>query len=154
MFKIPKGKKHKPTTNKSQKQQKYMPSVALPYIRGLPEQFNNIFRTHCVRTYHKPFNSIRSMVVNPKHKIPDLKKCGVVYKISCADCHVKYKGETRRNLGTRLKEHTNLKACTLSAVGEHSANHQHVFDQDNVRVIAREDNFWRRQSKYARKNHP
>ena len=52
------------------------------------------------------------------------------------------------------RTYLNLKACTLSAVGEHSANHQHVFDQDNVRVIAREDNFWRRQSKYARKNHP
>ena len=63
-------------------------------------------------------------------------------------------GETSRNLGTRLKKHFNLKACTLSAVGEHRANHQHVFDHDNVRVIAREDNFWRRTIEIREKELP
>ena len=76
MFKIPKSKKHQPTTNKGPKQQKDMPSVALPYIRGLFEQITSIFRNHGVGTYHKPFTTIRSVVVNPKVETPDLKKCG------------------------------------------------------------------------------
>ena len=52
-------------------------------------------------------------------------------------------GETSRTLGTRLKDHSNLKACrpTLSAVGEHRANHQHVIDQDMI--ISIEENFWK-----------
>ena len=76
-----------------------MPTVALPYIRGLSEQLTNIFRNHGVWTYHKPFNTIRSMVINPKDKTPDLKKCGVIYEIPCADCHEKYIGKTSKNLG-------------------------------------------------------
>ena len=95
--------------------------------------------TSTVTMVWEPTLSHLPPLVNPKDKTSDLKKCGVVYEITCADCHEKYIGETSRNLGPRLKEHSNLKACTISAVGEHCANHQHVFDRDNVRVIARED---------------
>ena len=85
-----KRKKHYPTINKGQKQQKDMPSVALPCIRGLSEQLTNFFHNHGLGTYHKPFNTIRlNMLVNPKDKTPDLKKCWVVYEIPCADCHKK-----------------------------------------------------------------
>ena len=73
---------------------------------------------HRVSTYHKPINTIRSLLVHPKDKVPDDKKCGVVYKFTCATCKDTYVGETGRSLGIRTKDHLSNKT-PLTAVGEH-----------------------------------
>lgn len=72
------------TTKKFKKQDKNQPnkkdtniSVPLPYVHGLSEKLTNIFHSHGVGTYHKPYNTIRSLLVHPKDKTPDCNKCGV-----------------------------------------------------------------------------
>ena len=114
-------------------------SVGLPYVRGTSEKLAKIFREHGVGTYHKPFNTLRSILVHPKDKTPDLKKCGVIYQLQCPQCPEQYVGETGRTLETRLKEHFKL-ASPRTAVGEH----EHPISQDNVKVISREDHTLRR----------
>ena len=114
-------------------------SVGLPYVRGTSEKLAKIFREHGVGTYHKPFNTLRSILLHPKDKTPDLKKCGVIYQLQCPQCPEQYVGETGRTLETRLKEHFKL-ASPRTAVGEH----EHPISQDNVKVIAREDHTLRR----------
>ena len=63
------------TTKKFKKQDKNQPnkkdtniSVPLPYVHGLSEKLTNIFHSHGVGTYHKPYNTIRSLLVHPKDK--------------------------------------------------------------------------------------
>ena len=59
--------------------------------------------------YYKPVNTLRSILVFPKDKTPKDKKCGVLYEITCDQGPVQvYIGETKRSLGKRFKEHTNL----------------------------------------------
>ena len=127
-------------------------SVGLPYIRGTSEKLARIFRNHGVRAYHKPFNTLHSILVHPKDKTPDLKKCGVVYEIQCPECPAQYVGETARTLETRMRDHLKQKS-PRTAVGEH----EHSIKMDDVKVIAREDNMWRRKIRESieiRTHHP
>ena len=77
--------------------------VALPYIKGLSEELQRIFRSHGVSTYHKPFNTLRSLLVKPKDKPVKEKKCGTIYSVSCENCQKEYVGESGRTLGIRFK---------------------------------------------------
>ena len=74
----------------------------MPYVQGISEKLTRIFKEHGVGTYHKPYNTIKSLLVHPKDKTPDMNKCGVVYEIACPECDEKYIGETARAMSTRL----------------------------------------------------
>lgn len=149
MHKIPKSKKSKPAINANDDNELVRSaSVGLPYINGLSEKLTHIFRQHGVSTYHKPVNTIRSLLVHPKDKTPDSKKCGVVYQIDCPKCTDTYIGETIRKLETRVSDHRK-QVGDLTAVGEHTKNHQHRITTDNARVLAREQHFWKRKIREA-----
>ena len=141
IFKIP-HRKPRPLPDR-ETATKTTPSVALPYIRGLSEKLSTIFRDHGVSTYHKPINTIRSRLVHPKDKVPNNKKCGVIYKITCPSCNDTYVGETGRSLGTRMKDHLSNRA-PLTAVGEHRSKHQHNIQDSDVKILAREHHLWSR----------
>ena len=121
-------------------------NIPLPYVQGISEKLTRIFKEHGVGTYHKPYNTIKSLLVHPKDKTPDMNKCGVVYEIACPECDEKYIGETARAMSTRLKEHLKPKAI-LSAVAEHCLDQGHNIKKENVKIIAREDHLWRRKIK-------
>jgi len=124
-------------------------SIPLPYVRGVSEQLTRVFRKQGVSVYHKPFNTIRSQLVHPKDPTPPEKKCGVIYKIECEQCHLDYIGETARTFGTRFKEHANTRRAALTAVGEHCKNVGHSISMDSCDIIGREDNYLRRKIKEA-----
>ena len=112
--------------------------MGLPYVRGTSEKLAKIFREHGVGTYHKPFNTLRSILVHPKDKTPDSKKCGVIYQIQSPQCPQHHEGETGCTLETRIKEHLKL-ASLRTTVGEHG----HPISKDNVKVIVREHHTFR-----------
>ena len=144
MFKSPKPRKKKDSSANNNPTNRRI-NVPLPYIRGISEKLNRIFRDHGVNAYHKPINTIRSFLVHPKDKTPDCDKCGVVYKINCSDCKDTYVGETARAMSVRFDEHTTTDtSAPLTAVGEHTVKHKHEVDIDNVQIICREDHFWNR----------
>ena len=88
------------------------------------------------------------MVVRPKDKTPDDKKCGVVYRITCPDCQDTYVGETGRALQTRMKDHLSTRA-PLTAVGEHCQEHRHKIKTTDVEIITREEHLWSRKIREA-----
>ena len=116
-FKIPPPKKKSDTSHNTTRGQART-SVGLPYIRGTSEKLARIFKNHGVGAYHKPFNTLRSILVHPKDKTPDHKKCGVVYEIQCRECPAQYVCETARTLETRMKDHLKQK-FPRTAVGNH-----------------------------------
>ena len=42
--------------------------VCIPTISELSEQLQRVFKSHGVASYHKPFNTIKSLLVRPKDK--------------------------------------------------------------------------------------
>ena len=124
------------------------PSIGLPYVQGLSERLSKTFRQHGVIVYHKPVNTLRSILVHPKDKTPKDKKCGVIYEITCDQdpAHV-YIGETKRPLRKCFKEHTNLTIPT--GVGDHCNATGHSVSLDNTRVLTREPQWTKRKVKEA-----
>ena len=131
------------------KEEKAYPPRPIPYIRGLSERLSKIFHQRGIRIYHKPVNTLRTMLVHPKDRTPNSQKCGVVYHLKCSDCDSTYIGETARALDARFKEHSSIKRSALTAVGEHCKEHQHSLTWENVSVLAREDNTSRRKIREA-----
>ena len=123
-------------------------SIGLPYIHGTSEKLARIFRAHDVGVYHRPINTIRSLLVHPKDKTLDLQKCGVVYQVTCPQCQHLYVGETGRILATRMKEHTSHNTQP-TAVGDHCREHGHVISKNNVEVLAREEGWLKRKVREA-----
>ena len=115
---------------------------------SLSRELLRTFRQHGVSVYHKPVNTLRSILVHPKDKTPKDKKYGVIYEITCDQdpAHV-YIGETKRPLGKRFKEHTNLTIPT--GVGDHCNATGHSVSLDNTKVLTREPQWTKRKVKEA-----
>jgi len=101
-------------------------------------------------TYHKPINTLRSMLVHTKDKTDHAAKCGVVYDIQCPDCnqHYIYIGEPARPLSTRIKQHLPCRQ-PLSAVSEHKLNTDQQCSMRDVNIFDSEENWQRRKIKEA-----
>ena len=92
----------------------------------------------CVQsTYHRPINTILSIMVHPKDKTPDAQKCGLVYQVECPECPRTYIGEICRTPATRTNDHPNLRN-PLPAGGEQCAHDHHKITKDSVNVLAGE----------------
>ena len=121
-------------------------TIGLPYIKGISEHLQRIFKNHNIHVYHRPRNNIRSILVHPKDKTKTSHKSGVVYEATCMNCNKIYIGETGRPLERRMEEHRKL---TSSAIYEHTTSTGHIMDWKNVKVLASEQNETRRKVKEA-----
>ena len=72
--------------------------MGIPYVEGITESLQRLFRSHGVNAYVQPQNTLRSLLVAPKDKADKLEKCGAVYQVSCKVCPSTYVGESARPL--------------------------------------------------------
>jgi len=65
-----------------------------------------------------------------------------VYKLNCKDCDKAYIGQTKRHVGTRIKEHfNNIKSTSkFSVVTNHRLSFNHDFEWDKPNILHRERN--------------
>ena len=135
-----------PTVPKQQYVNHY--PTGIPYIDGVSDELSQVFRKHGFKTFHKPYNSIRSMLVRPKDRTKDHDKCGLVYGLKCS-CGQTYIGETARSFGVRVKEHQKLQGTNITAVGEHLKETGHTIETENNKILARDSGFWSRKYREA-----
>ena len=144
------------TTSKRPKDVNYgnRTMVTVPYVQGLSEKVQRIFKRHGVQCALKPNHTLRSMLVRPKDTRPRLDTSHLVYKIPCANCDTPYIGETGRHLRCRLKEHQDSVKTVASqrftrsrksqaedkeeksALADHAAQRNHVINWDKTSVLA------------------
>ena len=63
------------------------------------ETLQRVFKCHGMASYHKPINTLRTLLVNPKDKTDKSKQCGVVYSLSCEQWNAQYIGEKAQTVG-------------------------------------------------------
>jgi hypothetical protein len=122
-------------------------SVLTSLLVNLSECIQRMFRSYGVTAYYKPSNSIRSQLVRPKDKTPPTHQCGAMYHLTCDQCDKDYVGETACLVGTRFKEHMNVKTIGNSAVKEHCISTGHTFSPSSIKILDRESNTLRRRVK-------
>ena len=97
---------HPPKNPEEDNQPEERPTIlCTPYIRGTSEKLEKVCASLGVKAMFKPQRTMRSLLVQVKEKIPAENQKEVVYEVPCKDCGLKYIGETRRNLKTRMTEH-------------------------------------------------
>ncbi|KAK2187420.1 hypothetical protein NP493_166g04035 [Ridgeia piscesae] len=99
----PSSAKRPPNTDNNPRR----PMLGIPYVAGLSEQLGRIeelgriYKSH--NMYHKPTNTLRSMVVHPEDRTPKEHQCGTIYNITWdIDSSHTYIGETKITLSQRF----------------------------------------------------
>ena len=119
-------------------------SVFIPYIQGFSEKLQKIYKKYNINTIHKPYNTLKELLVHPKDPTEDLDKCGVIYRIDCEQCDNFYIRESARKLRVKINEHQTRNA---SAIKAHFQETGHTIRPDKVQIICREDNTSLRKTK-------
>ena len=135
----PMRRKENTTTETSRRQH----AIGLPYISKLSEQLARIFKSYNILVYHKPTNTLSSLLIHPKDRTS---KCAAVYDIQCPKCDQHCIGEIARTLGTRIKEHLSCHQ-PLSAISEHKLNTGHQCSMKDIKILHHEENWHRRKIK-------
>ena len=96
--------------------------TVVPYIHGVTEPIKRILYSYNVKVAQKRFLTLNYIFAKPKDPVPKGQTSDAIYSIPCNNCNQEYIGYTKRQFGTRLKEHQ--KAVSLSkkdnsALSEH-----------------------------------
>ena len=124
------------------------PSVTLPYVQGTSEALRRILTKHGVQVHLKPYNTLRQFLVNPKDPKPKEDMAGAIYYIPCGECDASYVGETERPFKKRLQEHKRP-SNKSSPVVEHQQSAGHRIDETNIKIIEKEEDWFKRGVKEA-----
>ena len=79
--------------------------AVIPDIQGVTEPIKTILNRHDVKVDHKPFQSLGHIFAKPKDPVTKEQRTDPIYSIPCNDCDNEYIGLTKRQFGTRLKDH-------------------------------------------------
>ena len=79
------------------------------YIQDVTEPVKRILSNHNVKVAQNPFQTSGHIFVKPKDPGMKEQRTNAIYSIPCNDCDDEYIGHTKRQFGTRLKEHQNAK---------------------------------------------
>jgi len=74
-------------------------------MKNLSETVGRILKPHRIGIAHKPDNTLRGQLMNPKDKVHHNQQSGVIYRINCNDCPQYYVGEygVKWNTGIRCE---------------------------------------------------
>ncbi|CAH3112218.1 unnamed protein product, partial [Pocillopora meandrina] len=112
--------------------------AVIPYIQGVTEPIKRILNSYNVKVAQKPFQTLGHIFAKPKDPVTKEQRTDAIYSIPCNDCDDEYIGQTKRQFGTRLKEHQ--KAVFLckkenSALSEYTCLTNHTIGWDNSKII-------------------
>ncbi|KYQ55827.1 hypothetical protein ALC60_05264, partial [Trachymyrmex zeteki] len=119
----------------------------ISYVKSIFESFLPISSMFHYKLAFYISNTLKCLIKRGKDKLDLLSNQNVVYKISCDDCEASYVGQTKRKLGTRLKEHTSdIKKNTGSptVITDHRIDLDHNFRWNQVEILNSESSYNKR----------
>ena len=112
--------------------------AVIPYIQGVTEPIKRILNSHNVKVAQKPFQTLGHIFAKPKDPVTKEQRTDAIYSIPCNDCDNEYIGQTKRQFGTRLKEHQKVVFfCEKenSALSKHTCLNNHTIGWDKSTII-------------------
>jgi hypothetical protein len=103
----------------------------VPYIRAVTEPIKRILSNCNVKVALKPYLTLGHIFAKPKDPVKTYQKTHAVYSIPSGDCEKEYLGQSKRQFGTRLKEHHKGK----SALAGHVCYTKHEIAWEDSKVI-------------------
>ena len=123
--------------------------ISVPYFPGLSEAFKKIFKYTAIQVCFKGVNTLKSLLMHPKDKVPTSQKKDILYHWECqADsCSSSYIAETCRTLRERAKEHSK---SSTSAILKHCTDFHHPLPSvENFSIIDRDSSQITQEAKEA-----
>jgi len=74
-------------------------------VKSISESFLPITKKFGFDVSYSVSNTLNKFIKRDKDKIDPMSQTDCVYKIDCSDCEMTYVGQTKRKLGTRIREH-------------------------------------------------
>jgi len=113
-----------------------------PYLKAsYPSPTNAILKLAFIfNTLKKFFNFGKDPLYSSSHN-------DVVYKISCQNCEATYVGQTKRQLKTRILEHSadiKKESGPPSVISNHRINDDHDFNWTDIKILDHERNYKKR----------
>ncbi|XP_044755187.1 uncharacterized protein LOC123314131 [Coccinella septempunctata] len=119
-----------------------------PYIPHLSHRVSRLFKNLKNGCAYYNLSTTKRFFTQLKHKTPSTLESEVVYKIACQNCHKCYVGQTKQYLKERIRQHKrdceDVANYNKTAVTHHQMTTGHKFDFDNVEILDREKNGYRR----------
>ena len=147
--------------NSSKEKTEGIAKLFLPYEGGYGEKIKRIAKKHGIDVVFTRGQNLKQKLATSKGN--KLDKQGVVYSIKCKNkrCKMEYIGQTGRQLKCRVKEHEadskldfrkksgKKKKDKLSGLSYHLKKKKHQIDWNSIKILAKENNYWKRISKEA-----
>jgi hypothetical protein len=118
--------------------------LTLPYMNGLSENFQHLFKNYNISVSHKANNLLKQQYTKLKSKTPKLKKTHTIYKIPCTNCNKVYIGQTSQYLENRINGHKYDKR-NKTALTRHELEFKHAFGFNNIEILKTEQNQQKRE---------
>jgi len=119
----------------------------IPYVKSVSESFLPITKKYGFDTAYFVPNILNKIIRKGKDKIDPKSQNDCVYKINCLNCDMSYVGQTKRQLGTRVKEHMSdikKKNGVLSVVSNHKLENNHEMKWSEVAILDIEPSYTKR----------
>jgi len=110
----------------------------IPYVRSISESFLPITKKFGFDISYSVSNTLNKFIKRGKDKIDLMSQTDCVYRIDCSDCDMTYVGQTKRKLGTRVKEYKsdiNKKNGLLSVVSNHRLEYNHEMKWSEITIL-------------------
>lgn len=112
--------------------------VKIPFIKNVSENVNRTLGKVGLNVVYTIPKKLNRLIKKGKDNIDKMHKTDLVYMINCNDCDAKYIGQTKRQLKTRIKEHSsNIKKhiSNYNVISKHRCEFNHEFDWSGTKVL-------------------
>jgi len=116
-------------------------TLLVPFIGKVSCDIKRIFNNLVDVRFTVP-RRLDILIKKGKDRLKDSQLTELVYKLNCKDCDKVYIGQTKRHMGTRIKEHlNNIKSTSNhSVVTNHRLSYNHDFEWDKPNILHKEKN--------------
>jgi len=117
-------------------------TLSIPFVDKASHDLKRILKNMIEVRFTIP-KKLNCLIKKGKDQLNKAQVTEVVYNLSCKNCDKVYIGQTKRHLGTRIKEHlNNIKSTSnnYSVVSNHRLLFNHDFQWDKPNILHKERN--------------